>query len=324
MPGQLRRLRGWTGRCTTQRMSSSYRSRYLVSHPCCADPCAQAGEACSFQVAWAINPHMQIGAVQTRLAARQHRAFVRELERAGAAVDAIPFVHGAFDSVFSKDNAVLVARDHGGIEALLARPRHAERQIEQEARAASLASLGVRIAGTSDEPLEGGDIVMQPAGGGAFVGHGFRSSRGAAHDLEAFLDRAVTGLELCDPRLYHLDMVLSVLDDGTALVCEDALTEAAFRRLVAHPAITTILRVPLREALAFGVNLVQVGKTIVWGADAPATTRALTARGYRVRKVALDQFHLGGGSAACLVSRVHRQVAADGGSRASAPASTAA
>lgn len=319
MPG---RLRGWIGRCTTQRMLSSYRSRYLVSHPCCADPCAQAGEACSFQVAWAINPHMQIGAVQTRLAARQHGAFVRELERAGAAVDAIPFVHGAFDSVFSKDNAVLVARDHGGIEALLARPRHAERQIEQEARAASLASLGVRIAGTSDEPLEGGDIVMQPAGG-AFVGHGFRSSRGAVNDLEAFLDRAVTGLELCDPRLYHLDMVLSVLDDGTALVCEDALTKAAFRRLVAHPAITSILRVPLREALAFGVNLVQVGKTIVWGADAPATTRALTARGYRMRKVALDQFHLGGGSAACLVSRVHRQVAADG-PRASSAASTAA
>ena len=319
MPG---RLRGWIGRCTTQRMLSSYRSRYLVSHPCCADPCAQAGEACSFQVAWAINPHMQIGAVQTRLAARQHGAFVRELERAGAAVDAIPFVHGAFDSVFSKDNAVLVARDHGGIEALLARPRHAERQIEQEARAASLASLGVRIAGTSDEPLEGGDIVMQPAGG-AFVGHGFRSSRGAVNDLEAFLDRAVTGLELCDPRLYHLDMVLSVLDDGTALVCEDALTKAAFRRLVAHPAITSILRVPLREALAFGVNLVQVGKTIVWGADAPATTRALTARGYRMRKVALDQFHLGGGSAACLVSRVHHQVAADG-PRASSAASTAA
>lgn len=304
-------------------MPFSHRSRYIVSHPGCVSSCAIADEACAFQVAWSINPHMQIGAVQTCLAARQHEVFVRELERAGATVEAVPFVHGAFDSVFSKDNAVVVERAHGGLEALLARPRHAQRQIEQEARAASLGALGVCVAGVAEEPLEGGDIVMQPAGNGAFVGHGFRSARGAAYDLERFLDREVTGLELCDPRLYHLDMVLSVLDDGTALVCEEALTEAAFRRLVAHPAITSILRVPLHEALAFGVNLVQIGKTIVWGADAPATTRALTARGHRVRKVALDQFHLAGGSAACLVSRIHRQGAAYG-QRLSAPESTAA
>jgi len=304
-------------------MSSQPLSRYIVSRPRCAPACALSGEACSFQVAWSINPHMQIGAVQTRLATEQHATFVRELERAGAAVESVPFVHGAFDSVFSKDNAVVVARDHGALDALLARPRHAQRQIEQDARAASLAALGVRVASVSAEALEGGDIVMQPAGSGAFVGHGFRSSRNAAYELEEFLDREVTGLELCDPRLYHLDMVLSVLDDGTALVCEEALTETAFRRLVAHPAITSILRVPLHEALAFGVNLVQIGTTIIWGADAPATTRALTGRGYRVRKVALDQFHLAGGSAACLVSRVHHQDASYA-KRFSAPQSTAA
>ena len=261
-------------------------------------------------MAWSINPHMRIGAVEPRRAAVQHAAFVHELQGAGAAVHTVPFVHGAFDSVFSKDNAVVVERSDGTVEALLARPRHAEREVEQAARARALTQLGVRVVATAAEALEGGDIVLQPGGDGAFVGYGYRSARGSAGDLETFLDREVTGLELRDPRLYHLDMALTVLDDGTALVCEEALTEGAFRQLVAHPAITSILRVPLREALAFGVNLVQVRRTIIWGADAPATARALEARGYRVRRTELGQFHHAGGSAACLVSRIHRQARA--------------
>jgi len=83
------------------------------------------------------------------------------------------------------------------------------------------------------------------------------------------------------------------------------------------------VHVPLHEALRFGVNLVQVGRTVIWGADAPSTTRSLEDRGYRVRRVALDQFHHAGGSAACLVSRIHRQTA-DAESLFDAPRSTAA
>jgi N-dimethylarginine dimethylaminohydrolase len=250
---------------------------------------------------------MQVGAVQPRHAVRQHRTFVRALQASGAVVEAVPFVHGAFDSVFSKDNALIVERASGTTEALLARPRHRERRDEQRARGAAFAALGVRVAGTSGSFFEGGDVVMLPGGRGAFLGYGFRSSSRAARDLERFLDREVACIELRDPRLYHLDMALSVLDDGTALVCAEALTEASLRMVESHPAVRSVLRVPLCEALCFGVNLVQVGRTVVWGARAPATTRALVARGYDVRRVPLEQFHRAGGSAACLVSRVHRQ-----------------
>lgn len=248
---------------------------------------------------------MEVGSVHPRAAMRQHKSFVRALERSGAVVHAVPFVHGAFDSVFSKDNAVLVARRSGVVEALLARPLHAERRIEQRARARALASLGIRARATASAALEGGDVVLLPGASGGFLGYGFRSSRRAARDLERFLERDVQCLELRDPRLYHLDMALSVLDDGTALVCEDALTMASRRSLLRHPAIRDVIRVPLREALQFGVNVVQVGDTIVSGGEAPATARALRARGYRVRRTSLDQFHRAGGSAACLVSRIH-------------------
>ncbi len=255
---------------------------------------------------------------------RQHGALVRTLRSLGAVVHDVPFVHGALDSVFSKDNAVLVERSHGGVEALLANPRHPERKTEQQARARALASLGVAVAAEASSPLEGGDIVMLPGARGAFLGHGFRSSTRAAQELERFLDRDVTCVELRDPHLYHLDMALSVLDDGTALVCHEALTPEGRRAIECHPAIRAVVCVPRDEAMRFGVNLVQVGSTIVWGADAPATTRALRMAGYAVRRVALDQFHLAGGSAACLVSRVHRQTLATVTGIEPAPQSTAA
>jgi N-dimethylarginine dimethylaminohydrolase len=253
---------------------------------------------------------MRIGAVQPRHAVRQHGCLVRALRSVGAIVDDLPFVHGAFDSVFAKDNAVLVERSRGVVEALLARPRHEERRVEQRARAVALGSHGARVIATTADSLEGGDVVVLPRARGAFLGHGFRSSLRAAEDLARFLDHDVVPVELCDARLYHLDMALSVLDDGTALVCEEALTPAAFRAVVTHSEVRDIVLVPLHEALRFGVNLVQVGQTVVSAANAPTTMKALRARGYHVRRVALDQFHLAGGSAACLVSRVHRQTGA--------------
>ena len=304
-------------------MRSDAASSFVVSRPRCGRSCGRPSDACAFQVAWAINPHMRIGAVRTRHAVRQHATFVRTLESAGARTFAVPFVHGAYDSVFSKDNAVIVQRPHGKMEALLTQPRHAERRIEQRCRAGAFASLGVRVDTAAGAPLEGGDIVVLPGARGAFLGHGFRSSVDAANDLERFLDREVTCIELRDPRLYHLDMALSVLDDGTALVCDEALTPAGLRSVENHPDVTALVHVPLHEALRFGVNLVQVGRTVIWGADAPSTTRSLQDRGYRVRRVALDQFHHAGGSAVCLVSRIHRQTA-DAESLFDAPRSTAA
>ena len=280
--------------------------RFVVSKVRCGISCDRPSSDCDFRIAWAINPHMQIGSVRTEWAEGEHRTFVRTLERAGATVEVVPFVHGAFDSVFSKDNAVLVERG-GEIEALLAQPRFAQRTAEQNARAGALGKLGARSITAARHPLEGGDVVMLPDARGAFLGHGFRSTEHAAKDLEDFLGFEVTALELKDERLYHLDMALAVLDDGTALVCEEALTPAALRAVEAHPAVRTILRVELAEALRFGVNLVQIGRTIVWGADAPATSKALEDRGYVVQRVALDAFHRAGGSAACLVSRIHRQ-----------------
>jgi len=265
----------------------------------------EPGDECKYQVAWAINPHMQIGAASYEIAAAQHAAYIAALEAAGANVVRLPFVHAAYDCVFAKDPALLVQRDSSP-RALLASMKCRERQPERRARALVYARLGYDVIDDSAAPhWEGGDTVMSPTGQGMFLGHGPRSRADAVAWLERHLDIPVTPLELVDPRLYHLDMALTVLPDGCALVCEQALTRESMQRLERAPGIRSVVAVPRSEALGFGLNMVAVGKTVVCGARQPRIAAVLEARGFEQRVVPLDEFHKAGGSASCLSAVVH-------------------
>ncbi len=271
---------------------------------CEKNQCTVRTMDCSYRVAWSINPHMQVGAVNGRLARAQHRAYRRALVDAGATLVDLPFVHGAYDSVFAKDNAVLIAR-RGRTRALLASPVHGERQREQRARAAVYDTLGFEVFHPPSAHFEGGDLAMLPHASGALLGYGQRSSARAASMLEVFLDAPVTPLELKDPHLYHLDTALHVLNDGTVLACAEAFTREALRTLERTEGLREVHYVPYAEACVFGLNLVEVGPTVLVGARAPRVMELLEELGRRPVEVRLDQFHLAGGSAACLVSQVH-------------------
>jgi N-dimethylarginine dimethylaminohydrolase len=261
-------------------------------------------QACRYQVAWSINPHMSIGSVEFSLAAMQHAAFVAALEAAGVLIVRLPFIHGAYDSVFVKDPALLLTR-LGRKYALLAQLRHPERQRERTERARHYTNHGFEICEDSGPSWEGGDLVMLPSGEGMFLGHGWRSAREASRWLERRAGVPVWPLELCDPHLYHLDMALAVLPDGTTLVCPTALTAESLRLLEQLRGRHRVIRVSRDIALGFGLNLVPVGNTIVFGAYHPSLQTLVRTLGYRSLVVPLGEFHLAGGSAACLVASIH-------------------
>ncbi len=287
--------------------SAPVRPRFLLSSPGCAVANDhQRGVECAFRVAWAINPHMRVGAVEPERAAWQHAALVRRLRSLGAKVDLLPFVHGSYDSVFMKDSAVLLHR--GGVDrALMTEPLHAVRRAEQGARRASLESRGFAVAPAPACTLEGGDVVVHAdAAGGprGYVGHGFRSSPKAAAALERFFDMPFTPLELRDPTLYHLDMAVAVLGRAT-LVCAEALAPASLRQLERIVGADPIVRVPPAEARLFALNFIAMDSHVVLARGVRAFERRLGALGYVTVGLPLSEFHLAGGSAACLVARVH-------------------
>jgi len=65
---------------------------------------------------------MEVGSVDFVAAVAEHAAYIQALEKAGATIVMLPFVHGAYDSVFAKDSALVVER-RGVRRALLARLR---------------------------------------------------------------------------------------------------------------------------------------------------------------------------------------------------------
>ncbi|MDX2087531.1 MAG: hypothetical protein SFX73_06765 [Kofleriaceae bacterium] len=280
------------------------RPAFAVSGLHCTEHPVEA--RCHYQVAWSINPHMAIGAVDFALAAMQHAAFVAALVAAGSEIVSVPFIHGAYDSVFIKDPALLLER-RGTKHALVAQLRHPERQRERAQRHRFYAQLGYEtICEDLGPSWEGGDVIMLPSGTGMLLGHGFRTQREASTWLERHAGVPVWPLELRDPRFYHLDTGLAVLPDGTALVCPTALTPAALRTLEEVPGIRRVIGVKREDALAFGLNIVTVGDTVVLGAHAPSVEALIRELGFRCLVVPLGQFHLAGGSAACLVAPLHR------------------
>jgi phenylacetate-CoA ligase len=266
-------------------------------------------EECRYRIAWKINPHMKIGASDFMRASMQHAALVEALSRAGAIVTVVPFVHGAYDSVFAKDSGLMLSR--GGVRrALLARHRYPERTCEHDARASAYERLGYEvITPPSTITWEGGDVVTLPSEAGMLLGYGARSNREAAVWIEEHAGVPVTPLALTDPDLFHLDTALAVLPDGTAIVCEHALTDDSMHALVRTRGIRHVVTVPRADAVAFGLNLVAVNGTILAGARVSRVQAIVESRGFDYRVVPLDQFHLAGGSAACLVSAVHGELA---------------
>lgn len=274
--------------------------RFFVSEV--DDPGAAAlDQEAGYRVAWQINPHMRPGSTSLARARAQHERLVQTLLACGAEVRRFAFVRGCFDCVFVKDNAVLARGAHAR-HALSSRPRHAERAREQPERSCSLEAEGYRVRRATHR-LEGGDVVR--VGEAWLLGHGFRSEPQAARELAEWSGMDVLELELVDPYLYHLDTALAALDDGTVLVCPEALSAPSLRALRRFRHVRRVIEIARDEALRFGLNLITVGRRAILAEGARAVERALAGVGLEPVALELDEFHRAGGSAACLVSEEH-------------------
>ena len=87
----------------------------------------------------------------------------------------------------------------------------------------------IRGSGPARHVNEGeGDIVF--TGRALLAGYGFRTDQAAAAELAEVFGLPVVSLRLIDPRFYHLDTALCVLDPDTAMYYPAAFDDAGRRR----------------------------------------------------------------------------------------------
>jgi N-dimethylarginine dimethylaminohydrolase len=250
-----------------------------------------------FAVSYAINPWMRPDSpVDLGLALRQWAALRATHESLGHSVRAIEPVAGLPDMVFAANGATVIDGTVLGV-----RFRHPERAGE----AAAYRSWFLRHGYPSvHEPLfvnEGeGDILIAGdpvVGVTVLAGYGFRSDLAAADELASVFGRRVVSLRLVDPRFYHLDTALCVLDATTAMYYPAAFDDAGQASLASL--FDELIEAKDEDAEVLGLNAVSDGRHVVLARQAAGLARSLFARGFVPVPVDMSELLKAGGGAKC-------------------------
>nr|WP_240355790.1 dimethylargininase [Mycobacterium bourgelatii] len=251
-----------------------------------------------FAVEYAINPWMDTTTpVDVGVAMAQWEALRQTYLRLGHSVQVVEPVPGLPDMVYAA-NGGFIANDI----AVVARFRFAQRSAETKAYSRWMSSVGYRPVTTRHVNEGQGDLLL--IGETVLAGYGFRTDPRAHGEIAALLGLPVVSLELVDPRFYHLDTALAVLDDRTIAYYPPAFSEAAQATL--SQLFPDAIAVSSVDAYAFGLNAVSDGLNVVLPAAATGFAAQLRAAGFEPVGVDLSELLKGGGSVKCCTLEVHQ------------------
>jgi arginine dihydrolase len=245
-----------------------------------------------FDVRYAINAWMdpQTPVDRDRAVAEWEglRAAYRSL---GHTVHVLPPVEGLPDMVFAANGATVV----GGM-VLGAKFRHPERAAEADAHLAWFRERGYRRITPPAYVNEGeGDFAF--AYRAIVAGHGFRTDPLAHNELHTAFGLPVISVALVDPRFYHLDTALCVIDPFTAAYYPGAFDDDGLLKL--KTLFPELIEATEADALAFGLNAVSDGRHVVIPHDATTLAGRLAERGYEVIPIEMTELRKAGGGPKC-------------------------
>ena len=184
-----------------------------------------------FAVEYAINPWMDTSTpVDTHRAMNQWESLRQTYKELGHTVELVEPVAGLPDMVYAANGGLLV---NG--KAVVATFAYPQRAGESAAYAEWMSRHGYHPAETRYVNEGQGDLLV--VGSIVLAGYGFRTDRRAHDEIAAAVAMPVVSLELVDPRFYHLDTALAVLDDD-----HHRLLPAGIQRRVARAAARPLPR----------------------------------------------------------------------------------
>ena len=253
-----------------------------------------------FAVEYAINPWMLPGiVVDRRLALAQWKMLRRIYLDLGHRVDLLAPVPGLPDMVYAANGATVV---DGTV--LAARFRHPQRAAEAVAHATWFRRSGSRVVEPEFVNEGEGDLLVVGSGPDAVIlaGHGFRTDPRAHAEAARVFGREIVSLELVDPRYYHLDTAIAVLDATTLAWLPEAFTPAS--RAVLQERFPDAVVADPADAAVLGLNAVSDGRHVVLPVRATRLAAAVAERGFVPVPVDLSELLKGGGGPKCCTLEV--------------------
>jgi N-dimethylarginine dimethylaminohydrolase len=248
-------------------------------------------EPTHYTVSYEINPWMDATRfTDSALAVDQWRVLRDTYLELGHTVELIDPIPGLPDMVYAANGATVV----DGV-VYSAKFRYPERAAEGPAYQKWFADRGY-VTHTAAETNEGeGDLLT--VGDVILAGTGFRTTREAHAEVGRIFGREVVTLELVDPRFYHLDTALSVLDERTVAYFPGAFSEAGQAEL--RRRFPDAILVGEADAAVLGLNAVSDGRNVVVTKHASQYAEDLRARGFTPIGVDLSELLKAGGGAKC-------------------------
>ncbi|MFD6281104.1 dimethylargininase [Streptomyces sp. NPDC060209] len=245
-----------------------------------------------FDVSYVINPWMDPAKpVDTRTALLQWESLYSLYRSLGHRVDLVNPVPGLPDMVFSANGATVVDGKVLGAKFL-----NEERAAEAPAHRAWYRANGFTEIHDPHHVNEGeGDFAVTESW--ILAGRGFRCTPEGHQEAQEFFGRPVISLELVDPRFYHLDTALCVLDGDEIMYYPQAFTLGS--REVLARLFPDALLVDQEDADVLGLNAVSDGLNVVLPEAAQKLAGQLRARGFRTHGTDLSELLKGGGSVKC-------------------------
>lgn len=249
-----------------------------------------------FTVDYAINPWMDPAVpVSAELATAQWAALKDTYERLGHRVEVIEPQPGLPDMVFAANSGTVIDG-----QVLGARFFAHERAPEADHYRRWFLANGFRdIVMPSRTNEAEGDLTW--TGRLLLAGTGFRTDPLAHAEAQEVLGVPVVSLSLVDPRFYHLDTALFVLDDRPdhQLVAyyPEAFSPGAqrvLRRLFPDAVLATA-----EDAACLGLNGVSDGRYVVLPTEATGLADQLAARGFEPVFVDISELRKAGGGPKC-------------------------
>jgi N-dimethylarginine dimethylaminohydrolase len=140
-----------------------------------------------------------------------------------------------------------------------------------------------------------GDIVF--AHGAIIAGYGFRTDLLAHHQIEAVFGVPVISVRLIDPRFYHLDTALLVLDESTAAYYPAAFDDDG--RAALADRFGVLIEAKDEDAESLGLKGISDGRNVVLPVQASGLAGQIKAAGFTVVPVDMSEFMKAGGGPKC-------------------------
>ncbi|MDQ1135563.1 N-dimethylarginine dimethylaminohydrolase [Microbacterium sp. SORGH_AS 1204] len=253
-----------------------------------------------FTVSYSINPWMEPSRpTDTDLALTQWQSLYDTYKELGHEIELIDHVEGLPDMVYTANGGFVI----DGV-AYGPKFRFRERAAEAPAFIDWFAANGFEVA----EPVEvnegEGDFLL--VGSTILAGTGFRSTGDSHREVGEVFSREVVSLTLTDPRFYHLDTAIAVLDPvegpGGVDKANIAYLPNAFderSQAILRERYPDAIRVSDADGSVFGLNSASDGKNVIISPRAVGFEAQLRERGYTPVTVDLSELLLGGGGIKC-------------------------